>query len=83
MTLSDGARSQGITYKTVYRWFQQGVLPLLANQLPTGTILVHPSATTHAQGVALYARVSSADQQAEFHILVSERVHYTRSHLCR
>lgn len=35
-----------------------------AEQLPTGTIIVHPN-ETKPQGVALYARVSSADQKAD------------------
>lgn len=40
MKLSVWARQQGIDYKTAYRWFRAGILPVPARQLPTGTILV-------------------------------------------
>jgi len=40
MKLADWARKQGIDYKTAYRWFRAGILPVPATQLPTGTILV-------------------------------------------
>ena len=42
MKLSDWATQQGIQYKTAYHWFKSGILPVPAQQLPTGTILVHP-----------------------------------------
>ena len=38
-----------------------GQLPVPAEQLPTGTIKVHPAGAVVEGGVALYARVSSAD----------------------
>jgi putative resolvase len=45
--------------------WRDGRLPIPAEQLPTGTVIVHPPPQTPAAGgVALYARVSSADQQA-------------------
>jgi len=62
MKLSEYAKQVGVTYKTAYQWWRAGQLD--AYQLPTGTIIVRepkPSAT----GVALYARVSSADQKAD------------------
>jgi putative resolvase len=64
MKLADWARAQGIDYKTAYRWFRSGILPVPAEQLPTGTILVHSPGRTPA-GVALYARVSGEDQKAD------------------
>lgn len=64
MKLADWARAQGIDYKTAYRWFRAGILPVPSRQLPTGTILVdHERADP--KGVVLYARVSSADQKAD------------------
>ncbi|MCD5417374.1 IS607 family transposase [Candidatus Bipolaricaulota bacterium] len=63
MKLSDWARSQGITYKTAYRWFKDGNLPIEAKQMPTGTILVFPPDEGEIGNVALYARVSSSDQK--------------------
>jgi len=64
MKLADWARAQGIDYKTAYRWFRSGILPVPAEQLPTGTILVHSPGRALA-GVALYARVSDEGQKAD------------------
>lgn len=88
MKLSEWAKQQGLTYKGAWKMFHAGKLPLRAEQLPTGTIIVHP-AQARPQGVALYARVSSADQKpdldrqlarlsqyaAQQHLLVVESVH--------
>jgi predicted site-specific integrase-resolvase len=65
MKLSVWAKQQGIAYKTAWRMWKLGQLPIPAEQLPTGTIIVHPSAATVEQGTALYARVSSADQKGD------------------
>src|SRR5260221_4713749 len=62
MKLSEYAKQVGVTYKTVYQWWKAGQLD--AYQLPTGTIIVR-EATPSATGVALSARVSSAEQQAD------------------
>jgi putative resolvase len=60
MKLSAYAKQVGVTYKTAWQWWKAGRLD--AYQLPTGTIIVRePVAPAH--GVALYARVSRADQQ--------------------
>ena len=64
MKLSEWAKRQGITYKTAHRWFQSGILPDPARQLPTGTILVDIREVKE-ESVALYARVSSRDQKAD------------------
>jgi len=45
--------------------WKAGQLPIPSEQLPTGTIIVHPPVTATEGGVALYARVSSADQKAD------------------
>jgi predicted site-specific integrase-resolvase len=42
-----------------------GKLPVPAEQLPTGTVIVHSPASVLEGGAALYARVSSADQKAD------------------
>lgn len=62
MKLSDYAKQVGVTYQTAYQWWKAGQLD--AYQLPTGTIIVR-EAKPSATGVALYARVSSADQKAD------------------
>src|SRR5215472_4308674 len=65
MKLSQYARRAGVTYKTAWRWWKQGQLD--AYQTPTGTVIVRdasmPPPTTGR--VALYARVSSADQKSD------------------
>lgn len=63
MKLSVWAELQGISYKTAWRMWKAGQLPVPAEQLPTGTVIVH--AEQRPKGVALYARVSSADQKAD------------------
>jgi putative resolvase len=65
MKLSEWARQQGITYKTAWRMFCTDRLPVPAEQLPTGTIIVHAPAPAPSGHVVLYARVSSHDQQAD------------------
>ena len=65
MKLSAWARQQGLTYKGAWKMWRAGKLPFPSEQLPTGTILVHPPVTATEGGVALYARVSSSDQQAD------------------
>jgi putative resolvase len=65
MKLSHYAKQMDVTYKTAYRWWKKGLLD--AYQLPTRTIIVreekHFTPTTGR--IALYARVSSADQKAD------------------
>jgi predicted site-specific integrase-resolvase len=65
MKLSAWAKTQGLSYRGAYRMWKAGQLPVPAEQLPTGTILVHPPAAALEGGVALYARVSSADQKSD------------------
>jgi len=79
MKLPDWAREQGIDYKTAYRWFQAGILPLPATQLPTGTILVHPERPRDSKGAALYARVSSTDQKEDLKRQLSRLVQWAGS----
>ena len=65
MKLSQYAKRAGVSYKTAWRWWKQGQLD--AYQTPTGTVIVR-DATAPAPitgRVALYARVSSADQKSE------------------
>ena len=64
MKLSTWARQNGITYKTAWKWWKAGKLPVPARQMPTGTILVEASERKEV-GAVLYARVSSADQKAD------------------
>ncbi len=65
MKLADWARAQGVDYKTAYRWFRAGILPVPSTQLPTGTILVTPSQEAIKTEVAVYGRVSSAGRKKD------------------
>ena len=58
------AKKMGVTYKTAFRWWKAGKLD--AYQLETGTIIVRePATVAEGMDVALYARVSSADQKED------------------
>lgn len=64
--LSDYARKIGVSYRTAWRWFKAGQLK--GYQVETGTIIVTeplPEATAPApvQKVAIYARVSAAENK--------------------
>lgn len=65
MKLTDYARQQGISYKTAWRWWKAG--RLLGWHLPTGTILLAsveaPAVGDQTRRVAIYARVSSAENK--------------------
>nr|WP_174844819.1 IS607 family transposase [Dictyobacter aurantiacus] len=63
MKLSQYAKQQGISYKTAWRWYKAGQLD--AYQTATGTVIVRdqPAISASTGRIALYARVSSADQK--------------------
>lgn len=65
MKLSQYARTMGVSYKTAWRWYKAGQLD--AYQTSTGTVIVRdPQVEKSTAGrVALYARVSSADQKTD------------------
>ena len=60
MKLSVYAEKLGISDKTAWRWWKEGKLD--ASQTETGTVIVREQIDAPA-GIALYARVSSADQK--------------------
>jgi predicted site-specific integrase-resolvase len=64
MKLSTWAKKEGISYRTAWRWFKEGVLPVPSKQLATGTIIVSEPEQS-SPTVAIYARVSSSDQKAD------------------
>lgn len=67
MNLKEWALAQGIHPQTAYKMFHEGTLPIPAKRVGTRLILVNPDAVTAgpAEGVGLYARVSSRDQVAD------------------
>lgn len=64
MKLSEYAKQQGISYRTAFRWWQAGQIP--GYQAATGTIIVQDpkAAPTAPRRIAIYARVSSHEHQA-------------------
>ncbi|TEB07380.1 hypothetical protein Psch_00931 [Pelotomaculum schinkii] len=75
MKLSEWAKKNGITYRTAWKWFKSGKLPVPAEQTPTGTILIKESGESSGT-VALYARVSSADQKSDLDGQISRLLTY-------
>jgi predicted site-specific integrase-resolvase len=63
MKLADWARAQGIDYKTAYRWFRAGILPVPSRQLPTGTILVNDPAPVAMEVVSLRLEIAKLKRQ--------------------
>ena len=59
------ASQQGLSYKTAWRLWKAGQLPVPAEQLATGTVIPHATPADEPLGVAWYARVSSGDQKAD------------------
>ena len=64
MKLIDYAHKMGISYKTAWRWYKSGKLP--GKQMDTGTILVfaEDKASILDGKVAIYTRVSSAENKS-------------------
>lgn len=63
MKLSSWAKKQGISYRTAWRWFKEGKLPVIVEQTATGTILIKEEDALLDNHVVIYARVSSRDQK--------------------
>lgn len=82
MKLSTWAKKQGISYKTAWRLWKTGKLPLPAEQLATGTIIVKEPEASYEAGpssVVLYARVSSSDQKQDLDRQLLRLVEYATS----
>jgi putative resolvase len=74
MKLSDWARKRGISYKTAWKGWLAGVLPVRARQRPTGTIRVEVAAPEASGEAVVYARVSSADPRGDLDRQVARRI---------
>ena len=82
MKLSVWAKDQGISYKTAWRWWKAGIMPVPVEQLASGTVIVHEVKPigSHVGNVALYARVSSADQKNDLDRQLGRLLEYAVSH---
>ena len=78
MKLSIWAKKQGVSYRTAWRWFKVGKLPVPAEQMSSGTILVKEESPDSNQ-VAIYARVSSSDQKKDLDRQISRLVMFANS----
>lgn len=64
--LSEWAKKQGVAYITAWRWYKAGKLPVRAEQMPSGTIIVYEDEPLlDEETVIIYARVSSHDQKED------------------
>ncbi|MGH9837416.1 MAG: IS607 family transposase [Blastocatellia bacterium] len=80
MKLSEWAKQQGISYRTAWRWFHAGVLPVEAEQINTGTIIIKAQPVNDVKRAALYARVSSSDQRANLDAQVARLANFAADH---
>lgn len=80
MKLSEWARRTGISYKTAWRWTQDGIMPVPWRKLPTGTIVVDAPEPIVCERVALYARVSSHDQRNDLDRQLARLSQYAAEH---
>ena len=78
MKLSTWAKKQGISYRTAWRWFKEGKLPVIAEQTKSGTILIKEE-VLQQYSVAVYARVSSNDQKQDLNRQVARLVSFANS----
>ena len=62
MKLSEYAKKLGVSYKTAWRYFQQGKLN--AYQTHTGTVIVKEDIQLHEKKIAIYCRVSSSENKS-------------------
>ena len=78
MKLSKWAKKVGVSYRTAWRWYKEGKLPVEAERTPTGTILIKESIEGTFQ-VAIYARVPSHDQQDDLEKQVGRLMMFANS----
>lgn len=81
MKLSDYARKMGISYYTARRWFHAGQIS--GYQAPSGTIIITEGSPTEAQPVvnlpqqvAVYGRVSAAENKANLESQIQRLLDY-------
>ena len=79
MKLSEWAKKQGISYRTAWRWFNEGKLSVNAEQMPTGTIIIKEEEDPLSNQVAIYVRVSSSDQKKDLDRQIARLVTYANA----
>ena len=82
MKLSAWAKASGLADQTAWRRWRAGKLPVPAEELPTGTVIVHPPKAPTVESVAIDARGSSGDQKADLERQLGRRTeHASRERL--
>lgn len=81
MKLSAWAKKQGVSYRTAWRWYKEGKLPVPAEKTPSGTILVRADEHKNSTGGknVIYARVSGSDQKKDLDRQVKRLVEFANS----
>lgn len=59
MKLNIWAKKQDVSYRTTWRWFKEGNLPVPAEQTPSGTVLIKE--IVDLSQAAIYVSVFSID----------------------
>lgn len=82
MKLSEWAKRNGLSYRTAWKLFKDGNLPVSVQQLKTGTILVSEENDERKRlnAVAIYGRTSSRDQKKKLDSQVARLCQYATSH---
>lgn len=71
MKLSVWAKQKGITYRTAYSWFKQGLIEQ-AIQMPTGTIIIDNTENVNTkENIVVYCRVSNQSRKNELEYQVN------------
>lgn len=67
MKLSVWAKAKGVSYQTAWRWFSEGRLPVKAEKMPSGTIIVEPEKQIDKvnRKAVVYCRVSSYEKKQD------------------
>ncbi len=68
MKLSEYAKELGVSYRTVFRWFQENRLPddVISKQTPSGTIIIEKivdNSHFEQKNIFIYCRVSSYEKK--------------------
>jgi putative resolvase len=81
MKLSEWAKRNGLSYRTAWKLFKDGNLPVPAQQLKTGTILISEEVDEPKKSneVVLYCRISSRDQKNNLDSQVARLCQYAIS----
>jgi putative resolvase len=78
--LSEWARQQGISYKTAWRWYSDGQMPVLTEKTPSGSIFVkNDIIENNLKETVIYCRVSNHSRKEELDYQVQRCEDFCRS----